>query len=174
MTDNGMQYTSLGGPRQAGHISVDPQGRLYVSADQGERGGLWRYDPGLSKEMAWTRLLDEHWIMNCAVDPVDPKRVAIATNQNPYTEVSQATGVWLSADEGRSWSQQNDALPMTRGWAIAIDPHDHEQVVFGSNGRGFWTCHWPTKFVPTSTRRYKSTAEDAAFAQPLIEGADGQ
>jgi hypothetical protein len=53
---------------------------------------------------------------------------------------------------------------MLRGYVIRFNPHDTEHLVFGSNGRGFWTARWPRHFRPPGSRRYVHTAEDARFA----------
>lgn len=158
-TNDGVAFTPIGGPHQAGKMTVDSLGRLYVGADQGQRGGLWRYDG-----KSWTRLLDEYWITNVAVDPTNPQRLAITTNQNPYVESSQATGVWVSADGGATWSQQNDGLAMLRGFSLTFNPHNPAQLVWGSDGRGFWTTTWPRDFAPVGNRTYTATADDARFA----------
>jgi len=157
--DGGSTFTAVGGPHNGGRMAVDAQGRFYLAASEGERSGLWRYDG-----KAWTRLLDEHWITDVTTDPTNPNRLAITTNQNPYTESPQATGVWISADGGKSWVQQNDGLAMLRGFSITFNPHNPQQLVWGSDGRGYWMTNWPRNFVPTGTRTYTSTPDDARFA----------
>ncbi|MDQ3814836.1 MAG: hypothetical protein M3347_12910, partial [Armatimonadota bacterium] len=167
-TEDGQTFTPIGGPRRAGRMAIDNQGRLYLAAAEGERGGLWRWDGTQHAQGApgsrWTRLWDEFWIYDVAVDPTDPNRIAVSTNQNPYTENSRATGVWISADGGQTWSQQNDGLAMLRGYVVEFNPHDPEQLIFGSNGRGFFTTRWPKEFKPVGTRRYTHTADDTHFA----------
>ena len=165
-TDDGAKFEAIGGPHNRNvTLAVDSLGRLLVSSNEGERAGLWRYDLKAAPAARWTRLVDEYRISAVAVDPQNPNRIAFSTNQNPYTELSQATGVWLSGDGGKSWSPQNDGLAMTRGSVLAFDPHDSTQLVFGSNGRGFWKTTWPKTLIPTGTRSYMSTQDDAAWAQ---------
>jgi lysophospholipase L1-like esterase len=137
---------------------------LYVAADLGERGGLWRYDATGPEDARWSRLFDDKQILNIAVDPNNPNRLALTTNMDPYGELSLATGVWISGDAGKTWSQQNDGLAMLRGHAIAFDPFDSRKVVFGSFGRGFWKASWPVDFVPRGAKSYTTSAEDIAFA----------
>jgi hypothetical protein len=57
--------------------------------------------------------------------------------------VCRATGVSISADGGKTWTRANDGLAMTRDWAIAINPNDPEQLVFGTMGRGDFVARWP-------------------------------
>jgi len=167
-TEDGRRFTAIGGPRVAGRMTVDAHGRLYLAAEGGDRPGLWRYTEG-----RWTRLFDEKFIEAVAVDPLDPQRIAVATNQNPYLDFSGATGVWVSSDDGRSWSQQNEGLPMLRGYALAFNPHDPEQLILGTQGRGFFTTRWEKGFDPAGVRRSVRSDEDEAFAaiqkpKPLV------
>ena len=55
---------------------------------------------------------------------------------------------------------------MLRGYAIAFNPHDPEQLIFGTQGRGFFATRWPRAFASTGARAYPSTAEDTRFAAP--------
>jgi hypothetical protein len=103
-------------------------------------GGLWKYDGS-----AWTRVRDGLYISCVAVDPTDAQRVAVAEDDHPFHDVSNATGVWISDDGGKTWSRQVDGLPVLRGSVLAINPHDPEQIVFGASGRGFFTARWAKK-----------------------------
>jgi len=152
------RITPIGGPHVAGRIAVDSRGRVLVTANGGGRAGVWRYDG------SWTRLLDDPYIEGVAVDPKAPHRILISTNQNPYLDFCNATGIWASDDDGKSWSQQNDGLPTLRGSVLAFDPYVAGQIIFGTLGRGFFRSHWPSvpKLVPT--RSYVSTNDDAKFA----------
>lgn len=163
--DGGQNWTPIGGPRKAGRMAVDTLGRLYICAEESERGGLWRWDEKLPDAEKWTRLWDDRWIMNVAVDPHDPNRLAFTTNQNPYVEVSRATGVWLSEDAGKTFRTANDGLPMLRGHAIAFDPFEPGELIFGSFGRGFFETLWPVSTRLKPGKSYLSTPADAEFAR---------
>jgi hypothetical protein len=62
---------------------------------------------------------------------------AIASNLNPYPEVSYAWGVNVTVDGGRTWSTQNDGLRMRRVSALAFTP-DGKRLIAGLNGGGFY------------------------------------
>lgn len=62
---------------------------------------------------------------------------AVASNENPYPEVSSAEGVLLSVDGGQTWSLQNLGLRMRRVSALAFTP-DGGQLIAGLNGGGFY------------------------------------
>ncbi|MBC8103738.1 MAG: hypothetical protein H7Z41_14280 [Cytophagales bacterium] len=161
--DSGASFVPLGGPKAAGRITLDTLGRVYVAAHRSERGGLWRREKG-----TWTRLLDDPFVANVAVDPANPSRLAVATNDDPYHDHSSASGVWLSADAGKTWRQANNGLAMTRGYAIAFDPWTPGRLVFGSFGRGYFVTQWPKNYVPSTTpKSYVATADDNRFASAI-------
>ena len=163
LTDDGEKWTPIGGPHRAGKLAVDAAGRLLVAAAEGERGGVWRWDE--KQAQPWTRLWDDRWTWCVAADPSDAQRLALVCNQNPYTELSSATGVWLSSDGGATWSQANDGLPMLRGWAIGFNPFDAEELVVGTQGRGFFKTRWAKATMPTGERRsYRHSVADTKFA----------
>lgn len=131
-----------GAPTPCTWVEVDPMNpeRLYATSWRSpEHGGLWRYDTE-----RWTRLRDDRFIARVAVCPNNPDWLAVPTNDHPYHDICFATGVWISADGGRTWHQQNDGLACLRGEVIAFNPHDPRQVVFGSLGRGYFVGRWRT------------------------------
>lgn len=176
--DWGRTLRNIGGPRggagDAGRLAIDTRGRLLFAAHQGDRPGIWRYDPSSVRDdhNGWTRLLDERWVYGVDVDPSDPDRIAVSTNQNPYSDASQATGAWLSCDGGVSWSNERSGLPMLRAWCVAIDPHDPERLIYGTFGRGFFEARWPRTYHPTdaSFRRYAHNLDDTVAAQAPLPG----
>jgi hypothetical protein len=91
----------------------------------------------------WKRIFDQTYAFDVAVHPTNPQRIAVSTSDDPYHDISRATGVWLSEDGGVTWHQSNDGLSCTRGKTIAFDPHRPERLVFGSFGRGFFHATWP-------------------------------
>ncbi len=49
--------------------------------------------------------LGRRLISNVAVDPTNPNRLALITQQDPYKDYCDSTGVWVSADGGQTWAQ---------------------------------------------------------------------
>jgi hypothetical protein len=163
-TTDGRSFVPIGGPHNKnGRLIVDNLGRVVMAAYQGDRPGVWRYDG-----KSWTRLWDDYWTADVAVDPADPKRLALTTNTNPYKDICDSTGVWISADDGKTWSMQDSGLPMTRGSVIAFDPHDPTRLVWGADGRGFWTARWPRTLIPTDGKAYVASPDDARFAAVVL------
>ncbi|HEV7299183.1 MAG TPA: GDSL-type esterase/lipase family protein [Tepidisphaeraceae bacterium] len=173
VTSDGRTFTNIGGPKPAGRgrINCDSVGNVYACQWRDGRPGVWRYD---AAGRMWTRLLDEHFAFEVNADPFDPNRLALITNDDPYHDHTGATGVWLSADAGKTWAPANDQLPMLRGQAIAFDPHTPGRLVVGTFGRGFFIATWNKAFVPAGTRSYKSTEDDrlaVAPPHPAMEGS---
>ncbi len=172
--------TLIGGPRPAerGRLNCDSLGRVYATQWRNGRPGVWRYTPDTN---TWERLLDEPLAFECVADATDPNRLLLITCQDPYNDFAGGNGVWISADAGKTWSAQNQGLPMLRGQAAAINPHDPTQVVVGTFGRGFFVAQWPVDFAPRGERAYRSSGEDTAHAEvggsilangAMTEGAD--
>lgn len=139
-TADGRTLTLLpGSPAKAGRMAWDRRGRLYVTAWRDPKnGGLWRRDG-----RGWARLRDDIYISGVAAHPSDPRRLAVATCDDPYHDISGASGVWVSGDDGRTWTPQNAGLACLRGHVLAFNPHDPTQLVFGTEGRGFFVTRWP-------------------------------
>jgi hypothetical protein len=154
-------------------MTVDRLGRLYVCAYHGRRGGLWRFTPTAADAKAgdWERLRDDAMLLNVAVDPGDARRLAVVANDDPYHDVCRSVGVMISADAGATWTSANDGLVMTRCQAIAFNPRDGEDVICGTQGRGFFRARWPRDFMPAGQRRYHGTADDVAFARVNVPAA---
>lgn len=116
-------------------VYVDPvtPGPLYaVSFNSGSRGGVYRYDGH------WTRLFKKPQARALAIDPGNPKRLAVITKWWPARDFSQADGVWVSTDGGVNWEQCNDNLRMLTGTAIAFNPDGSGQLLLGTDGAGFY------------------------------------
>jgi hypothetical protein len=82
----------------------------------------------------------------------------MVTNMDPFNDFAGGNGVWVSADDGKNWSRQDTGLAMLRGQAVAFNPHDPEQIVMGTFGRGFFVARWPRNMrsrvlARTSARR---------------------
>lgn len=149
-TSDGERFQLLPRPNGSPRFNADPWNtritldrqsppRLYVAAGYGS--GLWRWE----EAGGWTQLKADRYISNVAVDPTDSRRIAVSTEWSAWSDVTRASGVWTSEDGGDSWKQQNGGLPCLRGRVIAINPHDPEQLIFGSDGRGYFVTCWPKR-----------------------------
>lgn len=104
-------------------------------------GGVYRLRAGL-----WTQIwgssqtLQAGFAFDIAVDPADPNKIAVVTNDQPWHELMESTGVWVSTNGGTTWAQKNSNLPMLRGGTIAFDPVKPGRAIVGLNGRGFWVA----------------------------------
>ena len=143
-TTNGRDFASLGGPAggKGAALAIDPgnPGVVYAAVEDSYWGdyGVWRLNPG---DGSWERTFTADRdaassIADLAVDPSNPQRVALVTNQNPFNGVSIASGVWLSEDGGRTWNQENEGLRMLRGGTINFSPAG-DRLAVGLNGGGF-------------------------------------
>lgn len=160
-------FVSIGGPKPAQRAEVLADGSLLVTSWRNDRGGVYRWRGG-----AWTRLLVDRFAYAVAADPKNPDRIAVTTAQDPYHDIDPSVGIYVSADGGKTWSLENQGLPMRRGQAIAFDPFDSERIVFGSYGRGFFLAKWPLSYRPTGDIRYESTVADAEACQPVPAGGN--
>ncbi len=158
VTEDGKTFKAIGGPKVAGKLTCDSAGRLYIAAAGARRPGLYRY-----ADDKWSRILDEPYVSDVAVDPTNPDRVAIATDDDPFHDITNATGVWVSANGGNTWAQAADNLPMLRVSAIEFNPHNPEELLIGTAGRGFFKTSWPKTHQLLALRQYDSTAEDRQY-----------
>ena len=127
-------------------LTVDPTNaeRIYACNWNALDGkGAWKWEAG-----AWTKLAGDYFgadirlIRKLAVCPNNPQLLAMCTNDDPWQDVSGASGVYLSRDGGAHWAAQNDGLPMLRAKTLAFSP-DGKTLVVGLNGRGFYRADVP-------------------------------
>ncbi|MFZ4507585.1 MAG: hypothetical protein ACOYON_07810 [Fimbriimonas sp.] len=132
-SDNGSDLNLVeDGPNDLSRIAVDAMPTVYVTSWRSQ-GGLWRWQAG-----KWTKLLQDRMIGTVAVDPTNRNRIAVATDDHPYKDIADVSGVWVSTDAGATWKQLNEGLPMLRGNVLAFNPWKPGELVFGTGGRGFW------------------------------------
>jgi photosystem II stability/assembly factor-like uncharacterized protein len=137
-TSDGVTFALMpGSPTNTSRMIVDPTdpARLYVTKWRTPDGdnGLHRYDSG-----AWTLVKADYALQSVDVDPSNGRRIIVSTNDDPYHDVSAATGVYFSMDFGATWTQQNRGLAMLRASIVRFVPWDPGLVILGTNGRGFW------------------------------------
>ena len=143
-TDDWASFRPMGLPGASeGRIACDARGRVLVC--RGRTGdlrtrGLWRCDP---RDGRWERLHGDALACAVAADPFDPARIVLTTADNPYHDFAGGNGVFVSADDGRTWSPANAGLHVRRLTCVAFDPFDGETLVAGTTGGGFVRARWP-------------------------------
>jgi lysophospholipase L1-like esterase len=169
VTQDGKSFTNIGGPRPVNRskMHVDSKGRLYAAQWRTGAAGVWRYDPS---QKSWTRLLDEPLAIDVTTDPKDDKRIILVTSQDPFNDLAGGNGVWISADDGKTWSKEINGLAMLRANCVTFDPKDGQRFLVGTYGRGFFEASWPREYVPAGSRTYAHTDADTAHAAPTPEG----
>ncbi len=134
--DGGAGFSEIPGA-PAGVTSLYPSvaepGSIYAVAFRDGPGGVHRFDGS-----AWSTIFGDQFAHGVAVDPTDPAKIVVVTSEPAFHDVSNATGVYFSADAGRSWSNFNDGLPMTRLRTVEFDPNEPDRVIVGTTGRGFY------------------------------------
>jgi hypothetical protein len=118
------------------YASLDPQDPSIVYAisfNSGSKGGLYRCYAG-----GWRRLLAKPQAAAVAIDPANPRRIAVLTRGWTAFDETSADGVWISEDDGATWSQHNDGLRMVSGPAIAFNPDKSGQLILATDGAGFY------------------------------------
>ena len=170
VTEDGRAFENIGLATNdsRGRINCDAKGRVLACLWREGRHGLWRYDPA---DARWTRLLDDYHAMECNADPSDPTRLLLVTSEDPFYDDARGNGVWISTDDGASWSPANDGLPMLRLNACAFDPFDPECIVAGCYGAGFVRARWSKDFRPKGTRRFTPKDEFAVDRSQLAVSA---
>lgn len=138
-SDDGTHFERMAGSptsRNYEYAYLDPTDATTVYAvsfNAGSLGGLYRHD---GKE--WKKLLAKPQASAVAVDPGNPKRIALATRGWTAFDQIVADGVWLSEDGGATWNEINDGLRMLSGPALAFNPDKGGQLIFATDGAGFF------------------------------------
>jgi photosystem II stability/assembly factor-like uncharacterized protein len=112
---------------------VDPDTVYGISFNSRSLGGLYRY-----RDRIWTRLLAKPQARVVAVDPGNPRRIALATQGWTAFDKSAGDGIWLSEDDGLTWRQCNAGLRMWDGPALAFNPDKSGQLIYATDGAGFF------------------------------------
>jgi photosystem II stability/assembly factor-like uncharacterized protein len=138
-TTDGEHFSRIDGSPKSNNYEytyLDPTdaGTLYaVSFNSGGWGGLYRYDGD-----SWKRLLTNPHARAVAVDPANPKRIAVCTRGWTAFDITRADGVLISEDGGATWNACNDGLRMLSAAAIAFNPDKSSQLILATDGAGFF------------------------------------
>jgi photosystem II stability/assembly factor-like uncharacterized protein len=133
----------VGGGGFAPGIVFSPaeRGLAYLRTDM---GGAYRWD---AKAARWLPLQDEEAVASymgvesIAPDPVDADRVYMAAGMSARGPAA----IFRSADRGAHWQRTDVPFAMGgnedgrgMGERLAVDPHRHDTLLFGSRHDGLW------------------------------------
>lgn len=144
-TTNGKTLTFIGGPKCGGNvprICADSRGRVLLVAFKApsEIGGLWRFDPKQDENEGWTHLKKD--TESCAampsVDPTNPKRILLTSEDHPYHDHIRCEAVQLSLDDGKTWHVLKAGLPTERASCATFNPFRPNEIVVGTGGCGYF------------------------------------
>ncbi|MEM7317158.1 MAG: hypothetical protein AAF497_28825, partial [Planctomycetota bacterium] len=110
----------------------------------------------------WTRLFNDNWVRDVAVDPKRPNRIALITDKAPYGDTVQATGVWWTTNSGADWEAYNEGLPMLRGQHISFS--SRSEIFVGLTGRGFYKARIRRGPQPVIASGFDSNVEADRYA----------
>lgn len=150
-TDNGVDYTAegldfapVGGLKDAKNVSIaitpSNPNTLYAAEGKSYLGdyGVWRYTV---LDNSWARVWNNRDVTarigDIAVHPYSSNILATITEDHPFRDETQASGVWLSKDGGENWQQEIIGLPLLRGGTIEFSP-DGQSLAVGLGGGGFY------------------------------------
>lgn len=146
-SQDGQKFASIAGPTPATKVLVDPQDEnVAYAVSWRQAGGLSRYQNG-----SWERINDNYYTAGVTVHPTNSNIIAVVTNDHPYHDDCYATGVYLTEDGGGTWTLQNHGLPVLRGETISFNPHNGDQIVVGTSGRGYFISGFDATKVESRT-----------------------
>jgi len=119
-------------------IAPDPQqsGTVYVAA-YGSGKGIYR---GTGLGSSWTKLRNGTFTRGVAIDPTNSS-VIFATSSKEFKSPAQAAGsegVLRSTDGGLTWTSLSDGLAWPFAAQVVIDSSNHNRLIIGSPGTGFF------------------------------------
>jgi photosystem II stability/assembly factor-like uncharacterized protein len=112
---------------------IDPRTVYATSFNARANGGLYRFRDG-----SWNRIFVNPQARVVAVDPANPRRIAVATQGWTAFDQTSGTGIWITQDDGATWKQSNDGLRMWDGPALAFNPDKSGQLIYATDGAGFY------------------------------------
>ncbi len=109
-----------------------------------------------------------------AIDPIDANRIAIATNEDPFHDRYEFSGVWLSENGGASFAQRNSGLGVRRLRSLAFSP-DGSRLVAGTNGGGYYTANVASRPVRHEAEllAIAGSSGDNAYTAPEAPASGG-
>ena len=86
----------------------------------------------------WTHVFDFHFTNCVAISPANSQVLYVGTTDHPFHDDNRATGVWKSADGGKTWRQEVEGLSSWHVSSLTIDPRDPSRLFAGTGGNGMF------------------------------------
>ena len=149
------------------HQIVDDPNRIgwaYVAAHGPGRGLYRTTDRGVT----WTRLLSATYLRDVAPDPIYPLVLVAAASRafKSGSSVSGSEGLQRSDDGGVTWTSLNDGLPWPFAARIAVDPSNHNRLIVGCSGSGFFERTLPGLAVAVEPTVIRNVSLSSARPDP--------
>ena len=135
-TDGGLNFAPAGNAPvgvSTLYTSASEPGIVYAVAFREGDGGVYQFDG-----TDWNRIFEDFFAHGIAIDPNNPDNLAVVTTEQPFNDVSSATGVHVSNDAGQTWTAITEGLPLNRLRTAEFDPANPDRLVVGTTGRGFY------------------------------------
>jgi len=116
-------------------VAVDPRRPDWVWA--GLLNGLYvSRDKGKTFAQVGPRQMER--CQGVAIDPFDANRWFVACNTPWYGSATNIPGVYMTTDNGQTWSRLTDSPSNGIEWHVTCDPHRKGVIYVGMNGTGAW------------------------------------
>ncbi|NQU42697.1 hypothetical protein HQ520_05385, partial [bacterium] len=147
--DSGQSWSKLDGLPlfTVSEMAIGPDRALYASGGYGTTSSGYKIDDGggvfRSRDggKTWEAILKATCVSNVAVSPRNPNLIYCTVDMGrPSADPNtQSSGVWRSADGGKTWRRVNHGLSSNfRFTRIRFNPHVKGEVWIGTFGTGYY------------------------------------
>ncbi len=157
------------------NIKFDSEGTVYVCAtdfyDWSTEGGLYRSTDGGA---TWTKIFDAPRTFDVAIDPANPRNIAVAVQAWYQYLPSMKKGIHVTTDGGQTWTDITNNLQHTLITFITLNPTRPNQLYVGTLGGGLWRTDevFVTAVRETRRNRQSQRLRSTVHPNPLRETAN--